>query len=108
MIDLSDIIKPPEKDKKKLTFILGEINIDTEKTPVQVPEDIINTMSPEEATAMKAACEIEVEKKQGNKITITCKTREDALLLAKWKGNQKKGAYSLNPLPDLINNLNWD
>ena len=108
VIDLSDIIKPPEKDKKKLTFILGEINIDTEKTPVQVPEDIINTMSPEEATAMKAACEIEVEKKQGNKITITCKTREDALLLAKWKGNQQKGAYSLNPLPDLINNLNWD
>ena len=108
VIDLSDIAKPPEEDKKKLTFILGEINIDTEKTPVQVPEDIINTMSSEEATAMKAACEIEVEKKQGNKITITCKTREDALLLAKWKGNQQKGAYSLNPLPDLINNLNWD
>ena len=108
VIDLSDIAKPPEEDKRKLTFILGEIKIDTEKTPVQVPEDIINTMSSEEATAMKAACEIEVEKKQGNKITITCKTREDALLLAKWKGNQQKGAYSLNPLPDLINNLNWD
>ena len=108
VIDLSDIAKPPEEDKRKLTFILGEIKIDTEKKPVQVPEDIINTMSSEEATAMKAACEINVDRKQGNKITITCKTRDDALLLAKWTGIQQKGAYSLNPLPDLINNLNWD
>ena len=65
-------------------------------------------MNSEEATAMKAACERNVERKQGNMITITCKTKDDALLLAKWTGNQQKGAYSLNPLPDLINNLNWD
>ena len=82
--------------------------MDTETKPIQVPEEIIDKMDSDEATAMKAACAINVERKQGNKITITCKTRDDALLLAKWTGNQQKSAYSLNPLPDCIYNLKWD
>ena len=82
VIDLNDIQKPPEEDKRKLTFILGEIKMNTEKLPIEVPEEIIGTMDSEEATAMKAACEINVLRKQGNKITITCKTREDAVLLS--------------------------
>ena len=107
-IDLNGISKPPEEDKRKLTFILGDIIMDTETKPIQVPEEIIETMNSDETTAMKAACTINVERKPGNKITITCQTREDALLLAKWKGNQQRGAYSLNPLPDCIYNLKWD
>ena len=108
VIDLNNISKPPEEDKRKLTFILGDIKMDTETTPIQVPEEIIDKMDSDEATAMKAACAIKVERKQGNRITITCKTRDDALLLAKWTGNQQKSAYSLNPLPDCIYNLKWD
>jgi len=107
-IDLNGISKPPEEDRRKLTFILGDIKMDTEAKPIQVPGEIIDMMDSDEATAMKAACTINVERKPGNKITITCKTREDALLLAKWKGNQQRGAYSLNPLPDCIYNLKWD
>ena len=107
-IDLNGISKPPEEDRRKLTFILGDIKMDTEAKPIQVPGEIIDMMDSDEATAMKAACTINVERKPGNKITITCQTREDALLLAKWKGNQQRGAYSLNPLPDCIYNLKWD
>ena len=108
VIDLKGVAKPPEEDSRKLTFILGDIKIDTETKPIEVPEEIIDTMNSDEATAMKAACEIKVERKQGNKITITCKTRDDAVLLAKWTGIQQRGAYSLNPLPDCIYNLKWD
>ena len=99
-IDLNCVNKPPEEDKRKLTFILGDIKIDTETLPIKVPEEILEKMDEDETKAMEAAFAINVEKKQGNRITITCKTRQDALLLAKRTGIQQKGTYSLNSLPD--------
>ena len=107
-IDRNCVSKPPEEDKRKLTFILGDIKMDTETMPIKVPDEIIERMDTDETKAMKAACAIKVERKQGNRVTITCETRDDALLLAKWKGNQQKGAFSLNPLPECFTNLKWD
>ena len=107
-IDRNCVSKPPEEDKRKLTFILGDIKMDTETMPIKVPDEIIDAMDQDETKAMKAACAINVERKQGNRITITCETRDHALLLAKWTGNQQKGAYSLNPLPECFTKLKWD
>ena len=107
-IDRNSVSKPPEEDKRKLTFILGDIKMDTETMPIKVPDEIIERMDADETKAMKTACAIKVERKQGNRITITCEIRDDALLLAKWTGNQQKGAYSLNPLPECFINLKWD
>ena len=40
-IDLSCITQPPEEDKRKLTFILGDIKITMEDGPVKVPEKML-------------------------------------------------------------------
>ena len=104
-IDLSCISEPPEEDNRKLTLVLGDIKINIEEKPVKVPEEILETMSANEAKAIKDSFEAEIKRKSGNKIIVTCKTRKDALLLAKWKGIQEKGTYSLNPLPECFINL---
>ena len=107
-IDLSCIIQPPEEDKRKLTFILGDIKLTTGEGPEKVPEEILEKMNENEIRAIKDAFGIEVKKKPGNRITVTCKTRVDALLLAKWTGIQERGAYSLNPMPECLINLKWN
>ena len=89
-IDLSCITKPPEEDKRKLTFVLGDIKINTDDGPVNVPDEMLEKMSENEAKAIKGAFETEIKRKPGNKIIVTCKTRKDALLLEKWKGIQEK------------------
>ena len=99
-IDLSCISKPPEENKRKLTLKLGDIKINIGDGPVKVLDEMLETMSQNEAKAIKDAFEAEIKRKPGNKIIVTCKTRKDALLLAKWKGIQEKGTYSLNPLPE--------
>ena len=107
-IDLSCITQPPEEDKRKLTFILGDIKITTGAGPVKVPDEMLEKMNEHEIKAIKDAFGIEIKKKPGNKITVTCKTREDALLLAKWTGIQERGTYSLNPLPECFIKLTWN
>ena len=52
---------------------------------------MLETMGADEAKAIKDSFEAEIKRTPGNKIIVTCKTREDALLLAKWKGIQEKG-----------------
>ena len=64
-------------------------------------------MSPEEAKAIKGAFESNIQTKFGNKIIIICKTREDAVLLSKWKGIQEKGTYTLKPLPECLLNRDY-
>ena len=46
--------------------------------------------------------------KIGNRITKTCKTRTDALLLGKWKGIQGSGTYTQNPLPECFTHSTWN
>ena len=65
-------------------------------------------MDTEKERAIKEAFAERVEKKPGNKITITCKTRSDALLVAKWNGIQNSGTYTQNPLPDCFTELTWN
>ena len=107
-IDLSCITQPPEEDKRKLTFILGDIKITTGAGPVKVPDEMLEKINEHEIKAIKDAFGIEIKKKPGNKITVTCKTREDALLLAKWTGIQERGTYSLNPMPECFIKLTWN
>jgi hypothetical protein len=64
-------------------------------------------MNTEEAKAIKGAFESDIKRKTGNKIIVICKTREEALLLSKWKGIQEKGIYTLNPLPECLINLKF-
>jgi hypothetical protein len=106
-IDLSCISKPPEEDNRKITIVLGDIEINEENGPVKVPKEILDTMDTNEANAIKGSFDAEIKRKPGNKIIVTCKTREDALLLAKWKGIQEKGIYTLNALPECLINLKW-
>ena len=106
-IDLSCISKPPEEDNRKITIVLGDIEINEENGPVKVPKEILDTMDTNEANAIKGSFDADIKRKPGNKIIVTCKTREDALLLAKWKGIQKKGIYTLNALPECLINLKW-
>ena len=106
-IDLSCIAKPTEEDSKKLTIVLGKIELEEDFSPTKVPQEILDKMSPEEAKAIKGAFESNIQTKFGNKIIIICKTREDAVLLSKWKGIQEKGTYTLKPLPECLLNRDY-
>ena len=65
-------------------------------------------MSTDEEQAIKEALNIHIEHKMGNRINITCKTRDDALLLGKWKGIQGSGTYTQNPLPECFTHITWN
>ena len=64
-------------------------------------------MTTEEKKAIVDAINLPITKKIGYRLTITCKTRKDALLLGKWKGIQNKGTYTRNPLPECFTNTTW-
>ena len=65
-------------------------------------------MNNQEKDAIEKAFMEGVEEKTGNRIEIVCKTREDALMLAKWKGNQTYGTYTQNPLPECFTHITWN
>ena len=69
---------------------------------LQIPDEILEVMTEE---AIKEAFKIPPTIKLGNRITKTCKTREEALILGKWKGLQNKGTYTQKPLPKCFTNM---
>ena len=71
---------------------------------LQIPDEILEVMTEE---AIKEAFKIPPTIKLCNRITITCKTWEDALLLGKWKGLQNNGTYTQKPLPECFTNNTW-
>ena len=40
-VDNNDIIKPSEEDTRKITIILGDIKVDLDKDPKEIPEEIL-------------------------------------------------------------------
>ena len=74
--------------------------MDQSKVPQDVPEEILAEMTTDEKEAIKEAFNLPIQHKIGNRLTITCKTRKDAILLGKWKGIQGRGTYTPNPLPE--------
>ena len=107
-MDYSNIKKPAEKDTRKITIILGSIKLDTDTETIEVPEEILKVMSKDKEKAIAEAFTEKIERKTGNRITIICKTRKDALLLAKWNGIQNSGTYTQNPLPACFTDLTWN
>ena len=82
--------------------------MEMEEGPKTVPPEILDGMNTQEKEAIKEAFLEGVEEKTGNRIEILCKTRDDALLLANWKGNQTYGTYTQNPLPACFTHLTWN
>ena len=72
-----------------------------------MPDEILDFMTEEEKEAIKEAFKIPPSIKLGNRITISCKTKEEALILGKWKGLQNKGIYTQNPLPECFTDNTW-
>ena len=107
-VDNSDIIKPSEEDTTKIKIILGNIKVDLDKDPKEIPEEILLEMTEDEQRAITEAFTGRMEEKIGNRLTITCGTRKDALLLAKWKGIQSSGTYTQNPLPECFTDVTWN
>ena len=105
-LDNDDIKEPTEEDTQKINLTLGDIKINQEK-PKEVPKEILADMTPDEQKAITDAFNLNTEHRNGNRITMTCKTRIDALLLGKWKGIQGKGTYTQNPLPECFTNTTW-
>ena len=64
-------------------------------------------MNPDKTKAIEDAFKKPHTIKTGNRITMTCHTRQDAQLLGKWKGLQEKGTYTQNPLPDCFTSTTW-
>ena len=102
-----EIAKPTEEDTRKVTIVLGstKLNIDN---PKEVPKEMIAEMSKEEQKAMEEAFKLNNKHMGGNRITVICKTRTDAIIIGNWKGVQKMGTYSLNPLPDCFTDITWN
>ena len=107
-VDNSDIIKPSEEDTRKITIILGDIKVDMDRDPKEIPQEILLEMTDDEKKAITEAFTRRIEEKFGNRLTITCGTRKDALLLAKWKGIQSSGIYIQNPLPECFTDVTWN
>ena len=103
-LENSDVKQPSEKDTRKLTIILGKLKVD----PKIIPQEILEEMNNQEKDAIKKAFMGSIEEKFGNRIEIICETRQDALMLAKWKGNQRSGTYTQNPLPDCFTHITWN
>ena len=82
--------------------------MEADTDPKIVPPEILNEMNDKEKEAIKKAFSEGVEEKAGNRIEILCKSRDDALLLANWKGNQTYGIYTQNPLPACFTHLTWN
>ena len=72
-----------------------------------MPGEILTGMAIDEKQAIKEAFNLPILYKIGNWLTITCKTRKDAILLGKWKGIQGRGTYTQNPLPECFTNATW-
>ena len=106
--DNSDIKQPSEEDTRKITIILGDLKVNLEKDPKKIPQEMLDEMNDKEKDAITEAFKGRIEEKFGNRIEITCKTRKDALMLAKWKGNQRSGTYTQNPLPDCFTHITWN
>ena len=104
----TDVKAPTEEDSRKLTITLGRLEMETGTDPKIVPPEILDEMNEKEKDAINKAFSGRVEEKAGNRIEILCKTREDALLLANWKGNQNHGIYTQNPHPECFTHLTWD
>ena len=104
----SDVKPPTEADTRKLTITLGKLKMEMEEGPKTVPPEILDGMNTQEKEAIKQAFLEGVEEKTGNRIEILCKTRDDALLLANWKGNQTYGTYTQNPLSACFTHLTWN
>ena len=107
-LDNSGILKPTEEDTRKVTIPLGDINIDQAKDPKEVPQEILADMTKDEKKAITEAFNIHIEEKIGNRLTMTCKSRTDALLRGKWKGIQRSGTYTQNPLPECFTITTWN
>ena len=106
-IDLSCITQPPEEEKRKLTFILGDIKITMGEGPVKVLDKMLEKMNENEIKAIKDAFEKEIKKAcQQNYCNL--QNHRKPLLLAKWTGIQESGTHSLNPLPECFTNLTWN
>ena len=101
----TDVKPPTEEDTRKLTITLGKLKMEAETDPKTVPPEILNEMNDKEKDAINKAFSERVEEKAGNRIDILCKSRDDALLLANWKGNQTYGIYTQNPLPACFTHL---
>ena len=78
-----------------------------QRDPQEVPEEILAKMSTDEKVAIKEAFKLPIIYKNGNRLTITCKTRTDAILLCKWKGVQGRGTHTQHPLPECFTNATW-
>ena len=107
-MDNSDIIKPSEEDTRKITILLGDIKVDLDKNPKEIPQEILLEMTNDEKKAITEAFTRRIEEKFGNRLTITCGTRTDAILLGKWKGIQSSGTYTQNPLPECLTDVTWN
>ena len=81
--DNSDIKQPSEEDTGKITIILGNLKVNLAKDPRTIPQEILDEMNNQEKNAITEAFKGRIEEKFGNRIEITCKTRKDALMLAK-------------------------
>ena len=102
-----DITKPTEEDTRKITLILGGTKLNQEN-PKEVPKEIIAEMTLDEQNAITEAFNLNTKHMEGNRITITCKTRKDAQLLGNWKGIRRTGTYTQNPLPDCFTDITWN
>ena len=107
-LENSDVKQPSEKDTRELTIILGKLKVDIKKDPKIIPKEILEEITNQEKDAIEKAFMEGVEEKTGNRIEIVCETREDALMLAKWKGNQRSGTYTQNPLPECFTHITWN
>ena len=104
-MEQNDPIQPREEDTRKINLILGPIKLD-ETDESKVPDEILAEMTKVEKEAIKEAFKNHIVRPTAYRITITCRTRKEAVLLGKWKG--MKGTYTQNPLPDCFTDITWN
>ena len=103
--DLGSLQKLPtgitEVDLRKVTMILGDLEVDDITNPL-IPEEIKTAMSKEELDILTKAFQ-SITRLQGNRIKLTCHIRTEAKKLGEWKGVPHKRTYTQRPLPDRMN-----